>query len=353
MSVILTFLGKGGTGKTTTAIAVARQFAANGQSVLIVSQGIDRALDRALGVTLTCDPQAIAPHLAAVRLQATVLLERYWDKMRSLEGQFLRTPIFQEVYGQELGILPGHDELLALSYLRERDAENNYDVILYDGAGDLSTLRAFGTPDILNWYLRRFRKALTSSTLGQALSPFIDPILRAILQVGSTDDLSRQAGEMTGVLAEGQRAVSDPQRVAAYLVTTADEDAIAMAEALWGSAQQVGLTVGGVLARGNIPASRFAPLPVLTVPPYVDRLAIPEEMSPRRAPAPMVVDVVQRQVRLFLPTFDKRQVKLLQLGPEITIEAGDQRRNLFLPPELAGRQATGAKFQDSYLIISF
>jgi arsenite-transporting ATPase len=351
MSSILTFLGKGGVGKTTVAIAAARSFARQGRRVLLVGQQAGPGLSQMLGVDLDCDPKAVATGLSAVHLESTTLLERYWEKMKSLESQYLRTPFFKEVYGQELGILPGMDTALGLSFLRERDAEGKYDVIIYDGIGDLITLRMFGMPEILGWYLRRFRLVLTGSAIGQAISPFIEPILRSVLQVSATDDISQQAGQMTDVLSRGQQAVSNPNRVAAYLVTTADAIAISTAKYMWGSAQQVGLSVGGVFARGHVTADEFAPLPVEAIGENPTELTIP--MAANLAPVPMAIDVGLRQVKLFLPTFDKRQVKLIQSGPEVTIEAGDQRRNIFLPPELAGKQATGAKFQDSYLIISF
>ena len=353
MSLILTFLGKGGVGKTTTAIAVARAFANQGKQVLYVGQQAGDSLSMRLGVDLGSDVQPVAPNFAAVHLQSTVLLERYWDRMKGLETQFLRTPFFKEVYGQELGILPGMDAALGLSFLRERDAEGRYDVIVYDGAGDLDTLRMLGMPEILGWYLRRFKQVLTGSAIGQAISPFVEPILRSILQVSSTDDISQQAGEMSSVLTRGQKAVNDPNRVAAYLVTTSDPYAIATAKYLWGSAQQVGLTVGGVFAREAIAEADFAPLAIASIPDQVTELTIPDHLKANLAPKPIEINTVTKQVKLFLPTFNKKQVKLIQLGPEVTIEAGDQRRNIFLPNELAGKQATGAKFQDSYLLISF
>jgi anion-transporting ArsA/GET3 family ATPase len=366
MALVLTFLGKGGTGRSTMAIAAARQLAAQGKRVLLAGQDPTPAFSLLVGVPLGSEPQAIAPNLQAVQLQMTALLEKGWEELKQQEAQYLRTPFFKAVYGQELGVLPGMDSALAMNAIREYDASNQYDVIVFDGTGDQTLIRTIGLPETLSWYIRRFRQVFADSDLGKTLSPFIQPIAAAVLNVNwaGGDLFSQPAGQqMTGMLDQGKAAVADPKRVVAYLVTTADAGAIATAKYLWGSAQQMGLTVGGVLLHGTEGAeqvqSEFAPIGVSPVPTKVGddwqplMAAMPDFGQAVLVPRPIAIDTVEKKVSLFLPGFDKKQVKLTQYGPEVTIEAGDQRRNIMLPPELSGRQVTGAKFQDGYLIISF
>ena len=366
MAFILTFLGKGGVGRTTIAIAAAKQFAQQGQRVLLVMQEPGTVLNLMLGMTPGPDPQPLETNLQVVQLQMAALLERSWEQLKQVEAQYLRTPFFKAVFGQELGVLPGMDNALALNALREYDASGNYDVIVYDGSGDQTTLRMLGMPEILSWYVRRFRQVFADSDLGKTVSPFIQPIASSVLNVSwSSGDLFNQpaAQEANNILEQGSKALSDPNRVAAYLITTPNEAAIATAEYLWGAAQQVGLTVGGLVinqsSESELVAAKFSPLAVSAVPrkpgadwqPLID--ALPNFDQATQVPPPIAVNVVDRKVSLFLPGFDKKQVKLTQYGPEITIEAGDQRRNVSLPDALRGKPVTGAKFQDNFLVISF
>jgi arsenite-transporting ATPase len=365
MALILTYLGKGGCGSTTLAIATAKRLAQEGRRVLLAIQDSSPAPSVLLGQSLAGEPAELSSNLWALRLQTASLLEQSWEEVKDLEAQYLRTPLLKNVYGQELGVLPGMDGALALNALRQFDASGRYDVIVFDGHSAMDTLRMFGLPEILDWYVRRFRGVFQESDLGRALAPFIQPVATAVLSVDWQGDiLDRPTGEMRSVLEQGREAVSNPQRVLGLLATTPSPDAVATARYLWGSAQQIGLTIGGVLVNhGDLKAEQegsFAPLMHKAMPTLDDdnwdalTAALPNiEQLATTAPRATVIDGGAKTVKLFLPSFDKSQVKLTQYGPEVTIEAGDQRRNLLLPPQLQGRAVTGAKFQDQYLVVSF
>ena len=362
MSQILTFLGKGGVGSTTIAITAAKRLAAGGKRVLFATDDSTPAIGLLLN-PLTPDPQEIAPNLQVVQLKSSILLERNWEEVKKLEAQYLRTPIIKDVYGQELVVLPGMDKALVLNAIREYDASGNYDVIIYDGGSDSTTLRMIGMPESLSWYSRRFGKLITDSDIAKTIGPFIQPLISTIFNVGFTgDNFTQPTSKVTNILEQGKAALADPKRFAAYLVTTDDPASVATARYLWGSAQLEGLTVAGAILNQTTMtetvSADFSPLSVSAVPtcpagdwqPLMD--ALPDFTQTPQVPKPLEFDVAARLVRLFLPGFDKKQVKLTQSGGEITIEAGDRRRNILLPPSLTGRTVSGAKFQQGYLIIS-
>ncbi|ERN40458.1 Oxyanion-translocating ATPase [Rubidibacter lacunae KORDI 51-2] len=366
MAFILTFLGKGGTGRTTVGIAAAKRLAAEGSRVLWATCEPGPTASLLLGATLTNNPQTIAANLSAVRLHAPTLLEQSWEEVKKLEAQYLRSPVLKDVYGQELCVLPGMDRALVLNALREFGASDDYDTIVFDGSGNADTLRMLALPEMLSWYARRSRQLFAESDIGKTISPFLQPIGSAVLNVSwSAEDLVNQqaapARDANQLLEEGKAALADPRRVAGFLVATQEPGAIASARYLWGSAQQAGLTVGGLLLNRAVDAgaiaSQFAPLATTTLPESNDWQVLSDSLPNLReqalhAPRPVEIDVKQRQVRLFLPGFDKKQVKLTQYGLELTIEAGDLRRNLMLPPQLSGQSVKGAKFQDGYLIVT-
>ena len=378
MTLILTLLGKGGTGRSTVAIAAAQKLSAAGKRVLLISQETGPALSVLLGSEKGASVGAEATTVTlggssfqAVQLQTTALLNENWEKLKNFEAQYLRDPFFKAVYGQELSVIPGMDDFLALNAIREYTESNQYDVIVHDGPGSQASLRMWGAIGGIDWYFRRFKKVFQDSQFYRSISPFIGPITGAILSGGMSGDIWSQpeTRSVEGMVAKGKALVSDPMQLRAYVVTTADEVAIAQGKYLWSAAQQIGLSVTGVVVNSISPTTSpdqsaataaFAPLPLTTLPYSVegDRWqmlaeALPALTEPVSVPSAMSVDTANSTVKLFLPGFDKTQVKLTQYGPEVTVQAGDQRHNLSLPPALNGRSVTGAKFQDGYLIISF
>ncbi len=365
MSKIITFLGKGSTGYTTLAIATAKWFAQQGKRVLLVTHTPNHSAEILLETPLTACSQEIAPNLQVVQLQATVLLSQVWNELKQITASYVPASFSEEVYPGELMILPGLDSALAFNALRQYYASGDYEVIIYDGRGDLETLRVLAIPDAFDWYFRRFRQVFEALDLGKAaITLFGGPLASAILSANVDSKKLRQGLDtIHDWIEQGTAVVSDAKRLTAYLVTTDEQTAIAEARWLWGSAQQVNLTVSGVfLYQGTDELAvrqAFAPLDVNSIPGLINRdwdpvlQALPDFNASLSTPQPLRVDVAQRQIVLFLPGFTKEQVKVTQYGSQVTIEAGDQRRNVLLPPEFKGELIKAGKFEEQYLTISF
>jgi len=366
MSRIITFLGDGSRERTTLVIATAKWFARQGKRVLLATY-INPSAELLLETPLSTHPQSIENNLQVVQLQTTVLLEQAWDEVKKLVATYLPDSLSDQIYPAELIILPGFDSLLTFNALRQYYQSDRYDVIIYDGRENLETLRMLGIPGGLDWYFRRFHQIFEDLDISKIANSIGGPLAAAILSA-NVDSQKMKEGliQIRNWIEQGVTVVNDASQLTAYLVTHNTPEAIADTRWLWGSAQQINLTVSGVLAYqgedSNKPAelqSAFAPLTVHSITELRDGnweemiQALPDFNPPISVPSPLKIDLVQRQVRAFLPGFNKKQVKLTQSGAEIVIEAGDQRRQIFLPAEMKGKPIQSGKFEEPYLVISF
>ncbi|OWY66026.1 anion-transporting ATPase [cyanobacterium TDX16] len=365
MSRIITFLDDGSRERTTLAIATAKWFARQGKRVLLATY-VNPSTELLLETSLSTHPQSVESHLQVVQLQTTVLLEQAWDEVKKLVSTYLPDSFSEQIYPAELIILPGFDSFLTFNALRQYYQSGSYDVIIYSDRENLEILRMLGIPSALDWYYRRFHQIFADIDISEIANSIGGPLAAAILNA-NIDRQKMQEGlaQIQHWIEQGVAVVNDASQLTAYLVTNDTPEAIADTRWWWGSAQQINLTVSGILAYQDRDLSReaiqsaFTPLAVHHISTLQERNweAIIQELPDFNASIsvtpPLNIDLVQRQVRVFLPGFNKKQVKLTQSGAEIVVEAGDQRRQIVLPPELKGKSIQSGKFEEPYLVISF
>ncbi|MCP6760300.1 MAG: ArsA family ATPase [Fischerella sp. CENA71] len=367
MSRIITFIGKAGIGHTTLAIATAKWFSQQGKEVLFATHNPSPNAEILLKTPLTHIPQVVAPNLQAVQLQATTMLDQTWEEIKKLLSLYIPMPESEEIYSGELILLPGFDSLLYFNAMRQYYQSGEYDVMVYDGRGDLETLRMLGIPGMLDWYFQRFGRMFEGFSLHKIADSIGGPIASAIVSANvDTEKVQQGLEQIRSWIAEGMAVVGDAGKLTSYLVTSNEPGAIAETKWLWGSAQQVNLIVSGVLAYqcqesndlSNL-QQVFAPLNVSPIPALEEHNwhplleALPDFNDNHQVPSSIKVDLESRQLFVFLPGFTKKQVKLTQYGKELTVEAGEQRRNIFLPPDLQKLSIKAGKFEEPYLIVAF
>jgi len=106
MAFILTFLGKGGVGSTTMAIASAHSYTQQGKKVLLAVQDSSPCFSALLGKDVGKEVTEIVPNLNAIRLHSSKLLEDSWEKVEELEKKYLRSPILKIFMVQNLVYYP-------------------------------------------------------------------------------------------------------------------------------------------------------------------------------------------------------------------------------------------------------
>lgn len=382
----LLLTGKGGVGKSTVAAGTAVLAARSGLRTLVLSTDAAHSLADAFGVTDPApEPTRIAENLHLQQVDAQRRFTDSWSEIQSYLLRVLDTVGVDRVAAEELTVLPGAEEVLALLELRDIARSGDWDVVVVDCAPTAETLRLLALPEALGWYMQRVLPA------ERRLVKVLRPVLTRTAGVPMPGDPVFDAVErLYADLAEVREVLTRPTS-SVRLVLTPEQMVLAEARRAWTSLCLYGYRVDGVVANRIFPTegaddwragwvnaqrsvlaetdASFAGLPVwrsayaAAEPVGVDALAAlagdlygdSDPLATPTGPPPFQVDVTDAgaDVRVALPLTRAEDVDLAQVGDELVVTLGSYRRVIALPAAVARMSVSGAGVTDGRLHVRF
>ena len=386
MSVrIILFTGKGGVGKTTSAAGTATLAARDGQRTLVLSTDAAHSLGDAFGMPVGAEPTEVATNLWVHQVDAQRRFERSWGEIQGYLMSVLDAAGVDPITAEELTIIPGAEEVLALLELRNHAISGRWDVIIVDCAPTAETLRLLALPEALNWYMTRVfgvqRKVVRA----------LRPVLTRAAGVPMPDDSVFDAIERLHRDLEQVQQILGEKDSTVRLVLTPESVVVAEARRSLTTLSLYGYRVDGVIANRVFPEGdgdawragwvvsqqavlaevrqSFANLPIWRSGYRPDEPVGPDALADLAASAydgadPLAVPTgdgpltITRTstgavLSIALPFAQKQDVDLARHGDELVVTVGSYRRLLSLPAALRRHTVTAARVEEGSLQVRF
>ena len=382
---ILLFTGKGGVGKSTVAAGTAALAAAEGHRTLVLSTDAAHSLADAYGAPAGPDPTPVAPGLFVQQVDAQRRFEQSWAEIQGYLLSVLDVAGVDPVAAEELTVIPGAEEVLALLELRLQALSGEWDVIVVDCAPTAETLRLLALPEALGWYMQRVMP------VERRVVKALKPVLQRAAGVPMPGDTVFDAVERLHAELEEVRALLSGPDASVRLVLTPENVVLAEARRSYTTLSLYGYRVDGVVANRVFPADgaddwragwvhsqdevlgrvteSFDGLPVWrsvyrsTEPVGVDALTdlarevygADDPLAPARGAGPFRVTRTTSGavLHLALPHVTRAEVDLARHGDELVVTVGSYRRLLTLPAGLARHRVAGARVEAGELQVRF
>ncbi|NTW50144.1 MAG: ArsA family ATPase [Chlorobiales bacterium] len=388
----IVFTGKGGVGKTSVAACTALRAADMGYKTLIMSTDPAHSLGDSFDMELGPAPIKVKDNLWGQEVSVYNDLNHNWEVVRAHFAELMHSRGIDDVYAEEIGILPGMEELFSLSYIKEYNLENAYDLLIVDCAPTGETLRLLSLPDTFGWVLKMIRNIEK-----YAVKPLIRPMAKMSKSIDKMVAPSEvfEAVEKLFTATDGIIDIlSDNSKTSVRLVMNPEKMVIKESMRALTYLNLYGITVDQVVINRLMPADQdtgylndwkniqhkyvgeieksFAPVPIAKSPLFpgeVVGLDMLRKMSAAvygdRDPVEIFYDEnpveikkmggSQFQLRIKLPFVAdvNMGIKLLQQGDDLTIRLGDNQKTITLPVFLAGLQSDEAYFDGKWLCVDF
>jgi arsenite-transporting ATPase len=388
---VLLFTGKGGVGKTTTSAATATFAAARGQKTLVLSTDPAHSLADAFATTLDGEPTEIDDGLYGQQVDAQRAFEASWRTVQDYLREVLEQGGIDALEAEELTVLPGAEEVLALLELRAQVASGRWDVIVVDCAPTGETLRLLALPEALRWWMRRVYP--TDRRVMRTVRPVLSHLAGLPFP---PDSVFAAAQRLTDDLTEVRELLTDPATTSVRLVLTPESMVVAEARRTLTSLSLFGYRVDGVVANRVFPddetdawragwvasqqqrlaevRASFAGVPVwqasyaaaepiglealgaFAASTYGADAAPADPLEVSATVDPLNVERVSTDefvMSISLPHAARDEVALVRKGDDLVITVGRYRRVLALPSVLRRCNVDGAALRDGALRVRF
>jgi arsenite/tail-anchored protein-transporting ATPase len=382
---IVLFTGKGGVGKTTAAAGTATLAARAGARTLVLSTDAAHSLGDAFDVPIGSEPTEVATRLFVQQVDAQRRFERSWADIQGYLLSVLDAAGVDPITAEELTVIPGAEEVLALLELRAQVMSGEWDVVIVDCAPTAETLRLLALPEALGWYMDRVFPA--QHRVVKALRP----VLARAAGVPMPQDTVFDAIErLHRDLDEVRQLLTGPD-ASVRLVLTPETVVVAEARRSLTNLSLFGYRVDGVVANRVFPdegadpwraqwvqaqkevlaevEQSFGGLPVWRSsyrpgePVGVEELADfagaaydgDDPLARAAGDGPMSITRTRSGaiLRIALPFADKSEIDLARHGDELVVTVGSYRRLLTLPAALMRHTVAGARVEGGALQVRF
>ncbi|MCW2774842.1 MAG: arsenite efflux ATP-binding protein ArsA [Nocardioides sp.] len=385
---ILLFTGKGGVGKSTVAAGTAALAAAEGRRTLVLSTDAAHSLADAFGCatgTIGSEPTEVADLLFVQQVDAQLRFEQSWADIQRYLLSVLDVAGVDPVAAEELTVIPGAEEVLALLELRLHALSGGWDVIVVDCAPTAETLRLLALPEALGWYIHRVLP------VERRVVKALRPVLSRAAGVPMPGDSVFDAVERLHVELDEVRALLSGPDASVRLVLTPENVVLAEARRSYTTLSLFGYRVDGVVANRVFPADdaddwragwvlaqdevldrvgqSFAGLPVWRSeyrprePVGVEALtelarelygeSDPLATTKGKGPFRISRNETGAVLRLALPLVSRAEVDLARNGDDLVVTVGSYRRLITLPSGLARFRIAGARVEQGELQVRF
>lgn len=254
---IVLFTGKGGVGKTTLAAATAARLARSGRKALVISTDPAHSLGDALDAPLCSDPVEVDPGLFAAHLDARTLVEGAWSELRGHLRTVLAGAGVDELVADELTVLPGVEDLLALGEVRRLSRGGPWEVVIVDCGPTAETLRVLALPEAISGYLERLypahRRAVRGLLAGVAAGAPSGRVAAAGASARRWDAAAEALGRLAAQLGGLREMLADHHTTSIRLVLTPERLVAAETRRTMTALALHGLRVDGLIVNRVVP----------------------------------------------------------------------------------------------------